>query len=152
MVNSIDQWLELYSQSHQNRINKTVHWICVPTITWTVIAMLWSINFSGLVWVNLGMMFILIAVLFYIRLSISLMFGMLVFAVLCIGLIFVHNRFVPIPLWQTSLVAFIVAWIGQFIGHKIEGKKPSFFQDIQFLFIGPAWLLSFIYKRLGIPL
>ena len=49
-----------------------------------------------------------------------------------------------------SLMIFIVAWIGQFIGHKIEGKKPSFFQDLQFLLIGPAWLLSFIYDKLGI--
>ena len=53
-------------------------------------------------------------------------------------------------LWQVSLFIFIVAWIGQFIGHKIEGKKPSFFQDIQFLFIGPAWLLGFIYRKFNI--
>ena len=54
------------------------------------------------------------------------------------------------PLWKTSLMIFIVAWIGQFIGHKIEGKKPSFLQDLQFLLIGPAWLLSFIYNKFGI--
>jgi uncharacterized membrane protein YGL010W len=40
--------------------------------------------------------------------------------------------------------------VGQFIGHKIEGKKPSFFKDILFLLIGPLWLLSFIYKKVGI--
>ena len=51
---------------------------------------------------------------------------------------------------KTSLIIFVIAWIGQFIGHKIEGKKPSFFEDIQFLLIGPAWLLSFIYNKLGI--
>ena len=45
---------------------------------------------------------------------------------------------------------FIVSWIGQFIGHKIEGQKPSFFDDLKFLLIGPAWLLSFIYKKIGI--
>ena len=55
-----------------------------------------------------------------------------------------------IPLWKISLIIFVVAWVGQFIGHKIEGEKPSFFQDIQFLLIGPAWLLSFIYNNLGI--
>ena len=54
--------------------------------------------------------------------------------------------------WRLSLAIFIVAWIGQFIGHKIEGKKPSFFEDLQFLLIGPAWLLSFIYNKLGIKL
>ena len=55
-------------------------------------------------------------------------------------------------LWKISLSIFIIAWIGQFIGHKIEGMKPSFLKDIQFLLIGPAWLLSFIYKKLNIPL
>ena len=54
------------------------------------------------------------------------------------------------PLWIFSVIIFVIAWIGQFIGHKIEGKKPSFVEDLQFLLIGPAWLLSFIYKKIGI--
>jgi uncharacterized membrane protein YGL010W len=49
-----------------------------------------------------------------------------------------------------ALIIFVVAWIGQFIGHKIEGKKPSFLQDVQYLLIGPAWLLHFIFKKVGI--
>jgi uncharacterized membrane protein YGL010W len=55
-----------------------------------------------------------------------------------------------LPVWQTSLGLFVLAWIGQFIGHKIEGKKPSFFKDVVFLLIGPAWLMHFIYKKLDI--
>jgi uncharacterized membrane protein YGL010W len=51
--------------------------------------------------------------------------------------------------WKICLVLFVLAWIGQFVGHKIEGKKPSFFQDVVFLLIGPAWLLHFIYKKAG---
>ena len=54
------------------------------------------------------------------------------------------------PLWLFSLIIFFVAWAGQFYGHKVEGKKPSFIKDIQFLLIGPAWLMSFIFKKLGI--
>jgi uncharacterized membrane protein YGL010W len=49
-----------------------------------------------------------------------------------------------------SVAIFIIAWIGQFYGHNIEGKKPSFLKDIQFLLIGPMWLMSFIYKKWGI--
>ena len=56
----------------------------------------------------------------------------------------------PTSLWQACLALFVVGCIFQFVGHKIEGKKPSFFEDIQYLMIGPAWLLSFIYNRLGI--
>ena len=55
-----------------------------------------------------------------------------------------------IPLWLSSIVAFVILWIMQFVGHHIEGKKPSFFKDIQFLLIGPAWVIGFIYDRLGI--
>ena len=48
------------------------------------------------------------------------------------------------------MAIFVLAWIGQFIGHKIEGEKPSFFEDLQFLLIGPDWLLGAIYQKLGI--
>ena len=65
-------------------------------------------------------------------------------------LIYLIELKVNLALWKVSLIIFVIAWIGQFIGHEIEGKKPSFLQDIQFLLIGPAWLLSFIYKKLGI--
>ena len=56
----------------------------------------------------------------------------------------------PLPLWQSSLLIFAVAWIGQFIGHHIEGAKPSFLKDLQFLLIGPAWILGFIYRKFGL--
>jgi uncharacterized membrane protein YGL010W len=49
-----------------------------------------------------------------------------------------------------SLVVFVLAWIGQFVGHRIEGKKPSFFEDLRFLLIGPLFVLGFLYRRLGI--
>jgi uncharacterized membrane protein YGL010W len=48
------------------------------------------------------------------------------------------------------LLIFILAWVGQFIGHKIEGMKPSFFQDLQFLLVGPMWLMHFVFKKLGL--
>ena len=49
-------------------------------------------------------------------------------------------------LWQLSLGIFVLAWIGQFYGHKVEGKKPSFFKDLQFLLIGPLWTIKTILK------
>ena len=90
-------------------------------------------------------------VIFYLRLSLTLSIGMLIIAV---GMLFSIGwiRYYDPEIWRLSLTIFIVGWIGQFIGHKIEGKKPSFFEDLQFLLIGPAWLLSFIYSKLGIKL
>ena len=56
----------------------------------------------------------------------------------------------PLPVWELALAAFVVAWIGQFVGHAIEGRKPSFFKDLQFLLIGPAWLMAHVFRRLGV--
>jgi len=152
MAKSINDWLNAYGESHKNTTNKLLHWVCVPIIMWTVIALLWCIPLAKPSWANLGVVFIALVLLFYARLSITLSLGMLAFSALSIWLIVLHLRFLDIDLWLSAFVLFSVAWLGQFIGHKVEGKKPSFFEDIQFLMIGPAWLLSFIYRRLGIPI
>ena len=147
----IEQWIEEYGESHQNPTNKAIHWVCVPLIMLSLLALISIIpfpikNYSLLNWT---MIFLLFAVIFYLRLSISVAIGMLLIA---IGMIASINwiKLIDGEVWRLSLAIFIIAWIGQFIGHKIEGKKPSFFEDIQFLLIGPAWLLSFIYKKIGI--
>jgi uncharacterized membrane protein YGL010W len=75
---------------------------------------------------------------------------MLLFGILCLALCYAIEVFLSIPLWLFCVIVFVTAWIGQFYGHKVEGKKPSFFKDLQFLLIGPAWLMSFVYKKMGI--
>jgi uncharacterized membrane protein YGL010W len=77
---------------------------------------------------------------------------MLLFGVLCLWVCHIIERAGLMPLWLLSIIIFSVAWVGQFYGHKVEGKKPSFVKDVQFLLIGPAWLMSFIYTKLGIQL
>lgn len=75
--------------------------------------------------------------------------GILVFSALCLrGVIWLGM--LSVPVWMSALTIFVLAWIGQFIGHNIEGKKPSFLKDLQFLLIGPAWLMGFIYRKLNI--
>jgi uncharacterized membrane protein YGL010W len=80
----------------------------------------------------------------------SLALGMTLFVAIVVSVILALER-LPWSLWAMCLALFVVAWIGQFIGHHYEGKRPSFFKDVQFLMIGPLWLLSFVYRRLGIP-
>ena len=161
-MKSIEQWIEEYGKSHQNSTNKAIHWICVPLIMLSLLALisiipfpinditLFSIN-GEKVLLNWTSIFLLFAVIFYLRLSISITVGMLLIAIGMITSINWIELFDP-TIWRLSLSIFIIAWIGQFVGHKIEGKKPSFFEDLQFLLIGPAWLLSFIYKKIGIRL
>lgn len=147
--------LDEYGESHRNAVNKLIHWVCVPVIVWTVIALLWAIPFPaevslGPVPLNWAVIALVLAQLYYFRLSLSLGVGLLAYNLLMIAVTLWVEQVAPWPLWAVALVVFVIAWIGQFIGHHIEGKKPSFLKDIQFLLIGPAWLMAFIYRAIGL--
>jgi uncharacterized membrane protein YGL010W len=152
-MRSVNQWLNEYGESHQNPTNKSIHWICVPAIFFSIVALLyciklpWQINEIQL---NVAMIVLLLVTFYYLRISVSLGIGMLLFGIVTLLICFLIERYVPLSLWLVAIIIFIAAWIGQFYGHSVEGKKPSFLKDIQFLLIGPMWLLSFIYKKLGI--
>ncbi|MBS1928378.1 MAG: DUF962 domain-containing protein [Chitinophagaceae bacterium] len=154
-MKSLQSWLSEYGESHQNHTNKRIHWICVPAIFFSIFGMLYSvklpITISGRLLPLIFVLFTLL-LLYYARISRSIALGMLIIGIICTILCIAINRISPFPLWQVCLLLFVLAWIGQFYGHKVEGKKPSFLKDLQFLLIGPAWLMSFIYKRLGIGL
>ena len=155
-MKTIYDWLDAYGDSHQNPINKKIHWICVPIIMLSLLGLLSLMNFSfiineGIYIIDIAGLLIILAIIFYIRLSISITLGMILFSALCIQIInALEFRYDTYELFLIYIIAFVIGWIGQFIGHKIEGKKPSFFDDLKFLLIGPAWLLSFIYKKIGI--
>jgi len=155
-MKTIDEWLVLYGRDHQHPVNKRIHWICVPTILFTLFGLLLCIPFPVVAggWVNPATLAWSLMLIFYIRLSIPIFIGMLFVggAMICAN-IWLQDSVLPsirLNLWQFSVIVFVIAWIFQFIGHKIEGQKPSFFEDLQFLLIGPIWLLHFIYKKAGI--
>jgi uncharacterized membrane protein YGL010W len=158
-MRKIDQLLEEYGESHQNSTNKAIHWICVPLIFLSIVGLVASIPSQpvqsvlgdGNPYANWAAVVLVLVLIYYVSLSIPLSIGMMLFGVLCLFAVNFLVSFTNTPLWATSLIIFFIAWVGQFYGHKVEGKKPSFFKDIQFLLIGPAWLMHFIYKRLGIP-
>lgn len=152
-MKSIQQWLSEYGESHQNKTNKTIHWICVPIIFFSITGLLYGIKLPVVYQghqLNVAMVLMVLAIIYYFSLSRTLWIGMLLFGTLCLFLDHLIEKAAFMPLWEFSLILFVLAWIGQFYGHKVEGKKPSFFKDIQFLLMGPAWLMSFIYKKLGI--
>ncbi len=154
-MKSIEQWLSEYGESHQNETNKSIHWICVPAIFFSITGLLYSIKLPFIikdVQLNVAMLVMALVIIYYAGLSRTIWIGMLLFAVACLGLCQLIESINILPLWLLCLIVFVVAWIGQFYGHKVEGKKPSFLKDIQFLLIGPAWLMSFIYKKMGIGL
>ncbi len=151
---SADQWFAEYGESHQDHANEIIHWICVPVIFFSVMGLLWSVPMpaplaAAAPWFKWLHLVILAALAFYFRLSAPLAFGLLGFISICYILLACQEIFCPFAIWKSSLFLFVPAWIGQFIGHKIEGKKPSFFKDLVFLLIGPAWLMSMVYRKIG---
>ncbi len=153
-MRKIDQLLNEYGESHQNAFNKKVHWICVPLIFWSVVALLWSIKLpfqlSEHLQANSAIFATILVLIYYVTLSIPLTLGMALWTSVCLLVSQKLEAIQLLPLWAIALIVFVLAWVGQFYGHKIEGKKPSFFKDLQFLLIGPAWLMHFIFKKLSI--
>lgn len=154
-MRTIDRLLSEYGESHQNPTNKAVHWVCVPIIFWSVTALLWSVKIpfeipGTDILLNGAIIALTFVLVYYVTLSAMLAVGMLLFSIGCLALCQFLENTVNFPLWGIALIAFVLAWIGQFWGHNVEGKKPSFLKDLQFLLVGPAWLMHFIFKKIGI--
>ena len=137
----VDALLATYAESHRNHTNEIIHFICVPAIVLSALGMIWSLHPLAALAVSV------LSLLYYFRLSVSFAIGMLLMSGAMLWLLSLAPQD---RVLQISFVIFVVAWIGQFIGHKIEGKKPSFFDDLRFLLIGPLFVLGFLYRRLHI--
>ncbi|MDE2429040.1 MAG: DUF962 domain-containing protein, partial [Burkholderiales bacterium] len=131
----IDMLLAKYAESHRNHSNEIIHCICVPLIVLSFLGLIWALHPLAALAASM------VALLYYLNLSIPMAIGMLLMAA---GMLGILSLFPQAIVWQMSLFIFVVAWIGQFIGHKIEGKKPSFFDDLRFLLIGPLFVLGFL--------
>lgn len=136
----VDRLFASYGRYHQNPVNKAVHWVCVPLIVWSVLGMFWAASPTA-AWIAIAA-----ATLFYLFLSLPLAIGMLVIvAAMAWPLSLLGDRVLPV-----SLLTFAAAWIGQFIGHAVEGRKPAFVDDLRSFLVAPAWLLGDLYRRLGL--
>jgi uncharacterized membrane protein YGL010W len=154
-MRQIEQLLDTYGESHQNPTNKFIHWFCVPAIVFSGFGMLYAIPFpiDRSIFLNWAAVGLFMAMIYYLRLSLGLATGLFF---VCAAILWGNNALFN---WvernngqmvKACFIIFFIAWVGQFIGHKIEGKKPSFIDDVQYLLVGPAWLLHFIYKKLGV--
>lgn len=135
----IDVLLAKYSESHLNHTNELIHVVCVPVIVFTLLGLLWSLHplvAVLMVGVSLG---------YYFTLSRQFAIGMLLMSLVMLGIL---NALPPNAVLPLSIAVFVLAWIGQFIGHMIEGKKPSFLDDLRFLLIGPLFVLGILYRRM----
>lgn len=136
------QLLNKYAESHQHPQNEIIHFICVPVIMWTVLALLWSAHPLVAIIASIT------ALLYYVSLSRGFAVGMGLMALLMLAVLW---RMPQDSVLRVAVIVFVIAWIFQFIGHKIEGKKPSFFEDLRFLLIGPLFVIGFLYRRWNLP-
>ena len=148
------QWFDEYAISHQNATNKIIHYICVPAIFLSIIGLLMCLPsriirdlfpITNPIVENWGFIAVFFALFFYSKLSMKTGILMAIFSVFCLALNFLIST--HFSLFYFSIIIFIIAWIGQFYGHKIEGKKPSFLKDLQFLLIGPAWVMANVFEN-----
>ena len=154
-MRTTDEWLAEYARNHRDDTNKLIHWICVPVIVVSLVGLLWSLpvpeRFSNASpALNWGTVFLMAAVVYYFILSISLAVGTLPFVLFVVAAVAWLDR-LSTPLWLICVALFAAGWAGQFAGHWHEGSRPAFFRDLQFLMIGPLWLIAGIYRRLKIP-
>lgn len=153
-MRTIHDWFGSYSADHCNETNRAIHWLCVPVILWCVIAALWVIPVPAMIgragfWAFIAMF---AAFLFYyfklsrpVGLAMAVVF--IVFSLIAEG---AYRTLGSVHLLWLAIALFVIAWIGQFAGHMIEGKRPSFFTDLAYLLIGPAWLAGKLMRKLGI--
>jgi uncharacterized membrane protein YGL010W len=153
-MRTVQQWFDEYAESHSNPRNEVLHFICVPAIVVTVIGFLWAIPVPEAAaavspWLNFATLAVAVGIVYYFTLSWRLGLGA---AAVLVAMLFIVRWLDTLawPLWLTCLAIFVIGWIGQFIGHAYEGKRPSFTKDLEFLMIGPLWLLGHLYRRLGI--
>ena len=151
----IDRWFANYSADHRNHANQAIHVVAVPLILWSVIGLLWCVPVPG-TWFRQGLwaaLAMFLGWMFYYRASRPIGFGMLaVFVAMAWLTRWLHDGLGTQSLFQLAVGVFVAAWIAQFIGHSklLEAKRPSFFTDLRYLLIGPAWVLSKLYRKFGV--
>lgn len=149
-MKTLKQWFDEYAVSHQNPTNKSIHYFCVPAIFFSVVGLLMCVkiiffNLNLSIIENLAFLVLIFVMIFYFRISVSMGIKMTVFSIVCLFFNFYISKY--FNLLYISIFVFAIAWMGQFYGHKIEGKKPSFLKDLQFLMIGPAWVIENLFSK-----
>ena len=136
----VDVLLAHYAESHRDPRNEAIHCVAIPLILLSLIGLLVAVH----PW--LAYAFVLASLVYYARLSSVFLLAMTLVTAAALGLVnAMGDRVLPI-----SAALFVLAWIAQFVGHRLEGRKPSFFEDLQYLWVGPLFVLSLAFRRLGI--
>jgi len=155
-MSETDGWLKLYEDTHQDLTYPVIFWAAVPMVVLGTVGIMWTLpipdeffDISPLL--NWGTAFLMAAAVYYFIISVSLAIGMLPFfiGIAAIQTWLVQSDFSPL---RVSIGLFVAGVIGLWMGHRNKSSLRPVLQDLQLMMIGPAWLLSVLYRRIGIPL
>ena len=138
----VDTLLQHYGLSHTHPVNEVIHFGAIPAIMLSLNGLLFAVHPA------LVLLVIAASLVYYARLSWPFTLCMLLLSSVMLALVDAMDA--AGVLVQASVGIFFLAWIFQFIGHHLEGKKPSFFEDLQYLLVGPLFVLSKAFERLGV--
>ncbi|MEL0254563.1 MAG: Mpo1-like protein [Burkholderiaceae bacterium] len=132
--------LESYEKNHQNPINEAIHIIAIPLIMFSILGMTAAFDIF-LEYILVGIVFF-----YYLKLSKTAALLMLVWLLIYLGLVVLLKPYII----EISILLFAFGWILQFLGHFIEGKRPSFFEDLRYFLIGPLFVVQKVISKFGI--
>jgi uncharacterized membrane protein YGL010W len=133
----VDRYFAEYASYHADRRNLVCHEIGIPLIVWAIFALLELVKLGA---VDLAAITATLVILFYLSLDMRL--GLV--AIVAFAVLYLAGRYTP---WPVAIIAFVVGWILQFVGHGYEGKKPAFFTNVIHLLVGPLWICSLLVRR-----
>lgn len=150
-MTKLQKYIEEYNESHRNETNILIHKFCVPLIMFSILGIFkaFPVPETWPLWLDMSYVLVGLCMIYYAFFKNARVFlSMLLLVIPMVAILeYLRPRF-----FLLSLGIFILSWIAQFIGHKIEGKKPSFLKDLQFLLIGPIWTMNKFMARVGIDL
>ena len=132
--------LESYEKNHQNPVNEVIHMIAIPLIMFSILGVTAAFD------IFLEYILVGIVLFYYLKLSKTAALLMLVWLLSYLGLVALLKPYI----FEISLLLFVLGWILQFLGHFIEGKRPSFFEDLRFFLIGPLFVVQKLISKFGI--
>jgi uncharacterized membrane protein YGL010W len=139
-VSVLTRLLESYEKNHQNPINEAIHIIAIPLIMFSILGMTAAFDIF-LEYILVGIVFF-----YYLKLSKIAALLMLVWLLIYLGLVALLKPYII----EISILLFAFGWILQFFGHFIEGKRPSFFEDLRYFLIGPLFVVQKVISKFGI--
>jgi uncharacterized membrane protein YGL010W len=136
----VDQLLAHYAQSHRHPVNESIHLVAIPLIMLSLLGLLFAVH----PWLAYG--FVAASMVYYLRLSGVFLASMALVSLAMLGLVHAMGE----HLLASSCAIFAAGWTAQFVGHRLEGRKPSFLEDLQYLWVGPIFVVSKLFLKLGI--